>query len=163
MNLKKSFDMYRIWLAPRHIFNVPTLLVTCTTVCGWQNMHWLYLKIWKWEWIFGYSVKAISSPGVRSPWTTWSPIKIFYFSFLITQKLSRLCTGTSEDLKIWWSGSIKGRGNSKANCWIFICSNNERNFFFFPLLEEIIWRFDNLLFIFLDLYKRVCFYTAAKI
>ena len=25
-----------------------------------------YLKIWKWEWIFGRAVKAISSPGVRS-------------------------------------------------------------------------------------------------
>ena len=26
-----------------------------------------YLNIWKWEWIFGRSVKAISSPGIRSP------------------------------------------------------------------------------------------------
>ena len=24
-------------------------------------------KIWDWEWIFGRAVKAISSPGVRSP------------------------------------------------------------------------------------------------
>ena len=36
--------------------------------CGRQNMLWLYLKIWEWEWIFGRAVKAISSPGVRSPW-----------------------------------------------------------------------------------------------
>ena len=28
MNPKKSFDMYHIWLAPRHILNVPTLIVT---------------------------------------------------------------------------------------------------------------------------------------
>ena len=27
-----------------------------------------YLKIWEWELIFGRAVKAISSPGVRSPW-----------------------------------------------------------------------------------------------
>ena len=27
----------------------------------------LYLKIWDWELIFGREVKAISSPGVRSP------------------------------------------------------------------------------------------------
>ena len=27
-----------------------------------------YLKIWNWELIFGRAVKAISSPGVRSPW-----------------------------------------------------------------------------------------------
>ena len=26
-----------------------------------------YLKIWDWDWIFGYAVKAISSLGVRSP------------------------------------------------------------------------------------------------
>jgi len=32
MNPKNSFDMYHIWLAPRHILNLPTLVVTCTTV-----------------------------------------------------------------------------------------------------------------------------------
>ena len=32
MNPKKSFDMNHICLAPRHILNVPTLIVTCTTV-----------------------------------------------------------------------------------------------------------------------------------
>ena len=37
--------------------------------CGRQNMLQPYLKIWEWEWIFGRAVKAISSPGVRSPWT----------------------------------------------------------------------------------------------
>ena len=38
---------------------------------GWcvrQNMLRPYLKIWEWELIFGRAVKAISSPGVRSPW-----------------------------------------------------------------------------------------------
>ena len=35
--------------------------------CGRQNMPRPYLKIWKWEWIFGHAVKAISSLGVRSP------------------------------------------------------------------------------------------------
>ena len=28
----------------------------------------LYLKIWDWDLIFGRAVKAIFSPGVRSPW-----------------------------------------------------------------------------------------------
>ena len=36
--------------------------------CGRQNMLRPYLKIWDWDWIFGRAVKAISSPGVRSPW-----------------------------------------------------------------------------------------------
>jgi hypothetical protein len=27
-----------------------------------------YLKIWDWDLIFGRAVKAIFSPGVRSPW-----------------------------------------------------------------------------------------------
>ena len=31
-------------------------------------MLWPYLKIWDWDLIFGHAVKAISSPGVRSPW-----------------------------------------------------------------------------------------------
>ena len=35
--------------------------------CGRQNMLWPYLKIWEWEWIFGRSVKAISSLGVCTP------------------------------------------------------------------------------------------------
>ena len=35
--------------------------------CGRQNMLRPYLKIWEWELIFGRAVKAISSPGVRSP------------------------------------------------------------------------------------------------
>ena len=34
--------------------------------CGRQNMLRPYLTIWEWEWIFGHSVKATSSPGVRS-------------------------------------------------------------------------------------------------
>ena len=37
--------------------------------CGRQNMLWLYLKIWEWEWIFGSAMQAISSLGVRSPCT----------------------------------------------------------------------------------------------
>ena len=37
--------------------------------CGRQNMLPPYLKIWEWEGIFGRAVKAISSLGVRSPWS----------------------------------------------------------------------------------------------
>ena len=37
--------------------------------CGRQNMLPPYLKNWVWDWIFGHAVKAISSLGVRSPWS----------------------------------------------------------------------------------------------
>ena len=37
--------------------------------CGRQNMLQLYLKIWECDWILGRAVKAISSLGVRSPWS----------------------------------------------------------------------------------------------
>ena len=40
-------------------------------LCGRQNMLRTYLKIWNWELIFGRAVKAISSPGVRSPCVRW--------------------------------------------------------------------------------------------
>ena len=36
--------------------------------CGRQNMLWMYLKIWDWDWIFGCAVKAISLLGVLSPY-----------------------------------------------------------------------------------------------
>ena len=39
--------------------------------CGRQNMLRPHLKIWEWELIFGRAVKAISSPGVCSPWSEW--------------------------------------------------------------------------------------------
>ena len=35
-----------------------------------------YLKIWEWEWIFGRSVKAISSLGVRSPWYNATKLRL---------------------------------------------------------------------------------------
>ena len=35
----------------------------------WQTKYALAVpKTWEWELIFGRAVKAISSPGVRSPW-----------------------------------------------------------------------------------------------
>ena len=37
--------------------------------CGKHNIFRQYLKIWDWDWIFGITVKAISSQGVRSPCT----------------------------------------------------------------------------------------------
>ena len=33
-------------------------------LCGKQNMLWPYLKIWEWEWVFGRSMKDISTLGV---------------------------------------------------------------------------------------------------
>ena len=44
MNPKKSFDMYHIWLAPRHILNVPTLIVTCATVSMQYLNHQMYYR-----------------------------------------------------------------------------------------------------------------------
>ena len=41
--------------------------------CGRQNMLQPYLKIWVWELIFDWAVKAISSLGIRSP-CCWSLI-----------------------------------------------------------------------------------------
>ena len=61
-----------------------TCLVTRTTDTQWrhkskiseklgqfgrQNMLWLYLNIWDWDWIFGRAGNTISSLGVRSPWS----------------------------------------------------------------------------------------------
>ena len=41
----------------------------------WQtNMPRPYLKIWKWELIFGCAVKAISSLGVHSLWAETSSL-----------------------------------------------------------------------------------------
>ena len=34
-----------------------------------ENMLRLHLEIWKWEWVFGRAVKAISSLGIRSLWS----------------------------------------------------------------------------------------------
>ena len=47
--------------------------------CGRQNMLRPYLKFW--EWIFGRAVKAISSPGVRSPCIT--PFDVVVLTFLV--------------------------------------------------------------------------------
>ena len=49
--------------------------------CGRQNMLRPYLKFWEWEWIFGRAVKAISSPGVRSPCIT--PFDVVVLTFLV--------------------------------------------------------------------------------
>ena len=51
--------------------------------CGRQNMLWPYLKIWEWEFIFCHAVKAISLPGVHSPW-------LFPISFVICTELSSM-------------------------------------------------------------------------
>ena len=48
--------------------------------CGRQNMLRLYLKIWDWDLIFGRAVKAISSPGVRSPWIEWFRLILAYIN-----------------------------------------------------------------------------------
>ena len=50
--------------------------------CGRQNMLPPYLRIWDWDWIFGRAVKAIFSPGVRSPCTTVTYVRCLQgFSF----------------------------------------------------------------------------------
>ena len=54
---------------------------------GRQNMLQPYLRIWKWEWIFGRAVKAISSLGIRSPWFS-TYIALNYKKNMITWKYS---------------------------------------------------------------------------
>ena len=46
----------------------------------WQTKYasTLYLKTWDWDLIFGRAVKAISLPGVRSPWTDLLSIRLNY-------------------------------------------------------------------------------------
>ena len=51
--------------------------------CGGQNMLWLYLKIWEWEWIFGRAVKAIFTLDVRSPWYYSSTMYILHEYFVL--------------------------------------------------------------------------------
>ena len=59
-NVPGSFSYKKLWFSGlKHI--------TPKYDIGRQNMLRPYLKIWEWERIFGRSVKAISSPGVRSP------------------------------------------------------------------------------------------------
>ena len=50
-----------------------------------------YLKIWEWEWIFGRAMKAISSPGVRSPSWWWLLCSIRNTLSCFNDKLSRKC------------------------------------------------------------------------
>ena len=45
----------------------------------------LYLKIWEWDLIFGRAVKAISSPGVRSPWAWTTHSQALHFTCKIKQ------------------------------------------------------------------------------
>ena len=66
--------------------------------CGRQNMLRPYLNICEWEWIFGLSVKAISSPGVRrvclklkKSIVCRSNWKIFFWILKIGQNLHRVC------------------------------------------------------------------------
>ena len=58
---------------PNEGINQKNLKIWADDQCGKQNMLWSYLKIWEWELIFGCAVKAISSPGVRSLGTRYSP------------------------------------------------------------------------------------------
>ena len=60
--------------------------------CGRQNMLRPYLKLW--DWIFGRAVKAISSLGVRSPWTTaiMSEKNSTFLLFTKRGKNSLVCT-----------------------------------------------------------------------
>ena len=64
--------------------------------CGWQNMLRPYLKIWDWDFICGHAVKAISSPGVRSP--------CYYVSVLLStfaQSKSQVCHEVYKVIEKW--------------------------------------------------------------
>ena len=51
---------------------------------GRQNMLRPYLKIWDWDLIFGRAVKAISSPGVRSPCQKLSTCAVLFINSITT-------------------------------------------------------------------------------
>ena len=59
-------------------------------------MLWPHLKIWDWDWIFGRAVKAISSLGVRSPWSKDKalPLTNSFFTVQLNSKWFRICNRT---------------------------------------------------------------------
>ena len=79
--------------------------------CGRQNMLRPYLKMWEWELIFGLAVKAISSPGVRSPcfgrWKTNHHLrKIQVWNWI------KMVSGRKAGFEKWRQGCELGRAHS---------------------------------------------------
>ena len=64
--------------------------------CGRQNMLWPYLNIWDWEWIFGRTVKVISSLGLCSPWLVSNQTKFIKLLVILTLYQVRFL-----QLRIW--------------------------------------------------------------
>ena len=54
--------------------------------CGRRNILWPYLTIWDWDLTFGRAAKAISSPGVRSPWAVTLKLQAACAFHTVSQK-----------------------------------------------------------------------------
>ena len=105
---------------------------------GRQNMLWRYLKIWEWEWIFGRSVKAISSPGVRSPW-----IKPFFDMAIWQQFLVIISLSTIFFFANWGSNDQFELLNfAELNLNWIISYDVKRKFFGFCFFLAIFGHFD---------------------
>ena len=55
---------------------------------GRQNILWLYLKIWDWDWIFGRVVKVISCLGIHSLW--FQGFNVLGNKCLVGQKVKKM-------------------------------------------------------------------------
>ena len=78
--------------------------------CGRQNMLRPYLKIWEWELIFSRAVKGISSPGVRSQWS--SPVPIY---IPLRKREWEFIKNTPESSRVCFSD---GQGDNKG--WLVV-------------------------------------------
>ena len=75
-----------------------------------------YLKIWEWEWIFGHSVKAISSPGIRSPW-------IGLFTVRTIQSVQSAISAATGYMGMHTAGYYQGRINGTIGYLVlFFCA-----------------------------------------
>ena len=88
--------------------------------CGRQNILWLYLKIWEWEWIFGRAGKTISSPGVHSPWAQrWIQQWIIpcFYGFIFEKK------STPNPKRIKYNLSYEHEHRKRRNCCYYSLPN----------------------------------------
>ena len=75
--------------------------------CGRQNMLRPYLKIWEWEWIFGCTVKAVSSLGVSSLWT--DTFRTIWLASITQGSNSSNDDPISIELEnLWWIKTLNG-------------------------------------------------------
>ena len=122
----------------------------------WQtNMLLPYLYIWDWDLIFGRAVKAISSPGVRTPWQS-----LMYLSQLMAIRNNLLSAFIESainlsDLFIITNLFEKKKSSIITNGWqyfadtisfLYLAFNSKEasfvnNFFHYTICDRPKWRF----------------------